>query len=181
MKLVQNTTDIAGELIEAVLHDLGGDGLSCAVRVRNCWNSPCFVGYFYPEMTGSITNRNGKVYEFGGRKYGCKHVISMRIPPLCVPMPVRVGNRRRMWIEVPDRVSGLILLAAHEIEHARLYEAGLDHSDEALCDQRKLEVARVLGLRISHRKGDLREGEEGFHGGTSEALVKLRERYGQPI
>ena len=152
MKLVQNTTDIPSETIEAVLRDVGGDGLSCAVRVRNCWNSPCFVGYFYPEMTGSITNRNGKVYELGGRKYGCRHVITMRVPWVCIPMPARTSDGKRVWIEVPDRVTGLTLLAAHEVEHARRYDAGLDHGNERACDAKKLEVARRLGLRISGRR-----------------------------
>ena len=159
MRLVQNTTDIPSETIETILRDVGGDGLSCAVRVRNCWNSPCFVGYFYPEMTGSITNRNGKVYELGGRKYGCRHVITMRVPWVCIPMPARTSDGKRLWIEVPDRVTGLTLLAAHEVEHARRYEEGLDYGDQRACDDRKLQVARQLGLRISERREEL-EGEE---------------------
>jgi hypothetical protein len=155
VKLVQNTTDIPDDVIEGILSDLGGDGLSCAVRVRNCWNSPCFVGNFYPEMNGSIMNPGGKVYQLGGAKYGCKHVISMRVPQACIPMPARTSDGKRVWIEVPDRVTGLMLLAAHEIAHARLYEQGLDHKDQRACDDRKVEVARLLGLRMASRREDV--------------------------
>jgi len=155
MKLVQNTTDIPSETIEAILRDVGGDGLSCAVRVRNCWNSPCFVGMFYAELTGTVVGPNGKVYELGGGKHGCKHVITMRVPWVCIPMPARTSDGKRLWIEVPDRVTGLTLLAAHEVEHARRYEAGLDHRDQRACDDRALEVARRLGLRVSERREEL--------------------------
>ena len=155
MKLVQNTTDIADETIEAILHNLGGDDLSCAVRVRNCWNSPCFVGMFYAELAGTVVEPNGKVYELGGRKHGCKHVISMRVPCVCIPMPARTGDGKRVWIQVPDRVTGLALLAAHELEHARRYEARLDYRNEIACDEKKLDLAKRLGLRISERRDSL--------------------------
>lgn len=155
MKLVQNTTDIPDGTIEAMLCDLGGEGLSCAVRVRNCWNSPCFVGMFYAELTGTVVGRNGKVYELGGRKHGCKHVISMRVPSVCIPMPARMGDGKRVWIEISDRVTGLALLAAHELEHARRYKARLDFRDEVACDEKKLDLAKRLGLKISERRDSL--------------------------
>src|SRR4030042_5764131 len=99
MKQVQNPTDIPDETIEAILRDVGGHGLSCAGRVRNCWNSRCFVGMFYAELKGTIKNPSGKVYELGGRKYGCKHVITMRVPWACIPMPARTSDGKRVWIE----------------------------------------------------------------------------------
>jgi hypothetical protein len=114
---------------------------------------------FYAELKGTIKNPSGKVYELGGRKFGCKHVITMRVPWVCIPMPARTSDGKRLWIEVPDRVTGLTLLAAHEVEHARRYDAGLDHGNERACDDRKLEVATRLGLKISERREEL-EGEE---------------------
>ena len=161
MRLVQNTTDIPSATIERILHDLGGDVLSCAVRVKNSRKTPWFLGTFYAELQGTVVERNGKVYELGGRRYGCKHVITLRVPAVCMPMPARTSGGKRFYIEVPDRTIGLVLLAAHELEHARLYEAGLNHRDERACDDWKIEIARQLGLKISVNWDDVEKQDDG--------------------
>ena len=65
MKLVQNTTDIPDKTVERILCGMRGDDLSCAVKVKNSWKKPYFLGTFYPELKGKVEGPGGKVYELG--------------------------------------------------------------------------------------------------------------------
>ena len=154
MRLVSNTTDVSDRAISAILCHLGAGGVSCAVKVKNSLKKPYFLGTFYPRLGGEIVSSNGRRYEMGGGKFGCDHLITLRLPLLYLPMALRTENGR-VYVEIPSRMAGLALVAAHEVEHAQRFEVGLDYKNERACDARALETATRLGLRVARRRDDL--------------------------
>jgi hypothetical protein len=75
-----------------------------------------------------------------------------------VPRPILLASnaalllerppRERWGIEVPDSFTGLKLIAAHEVHHARLQEKKRAQS-EILCNFVMIGLARKLNLRIA--------------------------------
>ena len=160
MRLVRNTTDIPDRDIEEMLRELEQpDDLPVAVKVKNSWKRRDFHGTFYPDARSRfLVSPKGVKYVLGANDcgYDYRDLITLHIPPL--PRPILVTSdsalllerpRRERWgIEVPDSFTGLKLIAAHEVEHARMQEKKYAQI-EILCDFVMIELARKLNLRIA--------------------------------
>jgi len=160
MKLVRNTTDIPDHDIEEMLRELEQpDDLPVAVKVKNSWKRRDFHGTFYPDASSRfLVSPKGVKYVLGANDCGYEYrdLITLHVPPF--PRPILVTSdsalllerpRRERWgIEVPDRFTGLKLIAAHEVHHARLQQKKYPQS-EILCDFVMLKLAQELGLRIA--------------------------------
>ena len=160
MKLVRNTTDIPGRDIEHMLRELEQpDDLPVAVKVKNSWKRRDFHGTFYPDARSRfLVSPKGVKYVLGANDcgYDYRDLITLHVPPLPRPILVRSDAalllerpRRERWgIEVRDRFTGLMLIAAHEVQHARLQDR-VRWQSEILCDFVMLKLAQELGLRIA--------------------------------
>jgi hypothetical protein len=171
MKLVRNTTDILDHYVEEMLRELEQpDSLPVAVKVKNSWKRRDFHGTFYPDASSRfLTSPKGVKYVVGAndKGYDYRDLITLHVPPF--PWPMLLATRanvilerpiRERWgIEVPNRFIGLKLIAAHEVQHARLQEK-VSWQSEMLCDFVMIELARKLNLRIGFWEEMLREAEE---------------------
>jgi hypothetical protein len=160
MKLVRNTTDIPDRDIERMLRELEQpDDLPVAVKVKNSWKRRDFHGTFYPDASSRfLVSPMGVKYVLGANDcgYDYRDLITIHVP--ASPRPILVTAdaalvlgrpRRERWgIEVPDRFIGLKLIAAHEVQHARLQDK-VSWQSEILCDFVMIELARKLNLRIA--------------------------------
>jgi len=160
MKLVRNTTDIPDREIEHMLRELEQpDDLPVAVKVKNSWKRRDFHGTFYPDARSRfLVSPKGVRYVLGANDcgYDYRDLITIHVP--ASPRPILVTAdaalllgrpRRERWgIEVTDRFTGLKLIAAHEMQHARLQDK-VSWQSETLCDFVMIELARKLNLRIA--------------------------------
>lgn len=171
MRLVRNTTDIIDDYIEEMLHELEQpDDLPVAVKVKNSWKRRDFHGTFYPDASSRfLISPRGVKYVLGAndKGYDYRHLITLHVPPF--PRPILLAANanlilehpiREQWgIEVPNRFIGLKLVAAHEVEHARLQDK-VRWQSEMLCDVVMIELAQKLNLKIAPWEEMLREAEE---------------------
>jgi len=171
MRLVRNTTDILDHYIEEMLHELEQpDDLPVAVKVRNSWKRLDFHGTFYPDASSHfLISPKGVKYVLGANDKGYEYrdLITLHVPPF--PRPILLAAKanvilerptcERCGIEVPNRFIGLKLIAAHEVQHARLQEK-VSWQSEMLCDLVMIELARKLNLKIGLWEEMLREAEE---------------------
>lgn len=171
MRLVRNTTDIGDPDIERMLRELEQpDDLPVAVKVKNSWKRRDFHGTFYPGASSRfLVSPKGVKYVLGANDcgYNYRDLITLSVPP--VPRPILVTSsaafllkrsRGERWgIEVPERFTGLKLIAAHEVQHARL-QAKKHAQSEIVCDFVMLKLAQALGLRIAPWEELLADAQE---------------------
>ncbi|MDI6858834.1 MAG: hypothetical protein QME71_11040 [Dehalococcoidia bacterium] len=171
MRLVRNTTDTIDDYIEEMLHELEQpDDLPVAVKVKNSWKRRDFHGTFYPDASSRfLISPKGVKYVLGANDKGYEYrdLITLHVPPFPWPMLLDTNEKiilkrpmRESWgIGVPNRFIGLKLIAAHEVQHARLQEK-LHRQSEIFCAFVMIELARKLNLRIAPWEEILREAEQ---------------------